>query len=296
MVVLDPSLKLGVDVFPCEDGHAQERALFPQVLATVQAGQLWMAERNMCTLGCLFGVQQRQVDFVIREHKSLTQQQVSQLQAVDQVETGNVFEQTVHLSYQGQRMQLRRIELRLFQPTRDGEHEIAILTSLPQCIASATLVAELYRQRWTVETLFQTVTSNFKGEIQSLADPKAALFSFCLALVAHNILAVVRAALRRVHGIGKIEAGLSDFYLVAEIQATYRGMMIAIEPADWHLFETCSLADFVQLLQDLANQVHLMSFLKQPRSPKKKKPPLIVDGKHRHVSTARLLNKAKISP
>jgi hypothetical protein len=26
---------LAIDVFPCEDGHAQERSLLPQVLATI---------------------------------------------------------------------------------------------------------------------------------------------------------------------------------------------------------------------------------------------------------------------
>jgi hypothetical protein len=46
-----------------------------------------------------------------------------------------------------------------------------------------------------VETLFQTVTKNFEGEIQTLGYPKAALFSFGLALVSYNILAVVRRAL-----------------------------------------------------------------------------------------------------
>jgi hypothetical protein len=46
--------------------------------------------------------------------------------------------------------------------------------------------------------------------------------------------------------------------------------------------------------QDLAQQVHLKSFLKQSRASKKKKPPLIVDGKHWYVSTARLLDKENI--
>ena len=53
--------------------------------------------------------------------------------------------------------------MRLKKVTRDGDWEIAILTSLPQTVASATDVAELYRGRWSVETLFQTVTKNFEG-------------------------------------------------------------------------------------------------------------------------------------
>ena len=31
LVVLDPALRLAVDIFPCEDGHAQERRLFGPV-------------------------------------------------------------------------------------------------------------------------------------------------------------------------------------------------------------------------------------------------------------------------
>src|SRR5208283_1793248 len=31
LVVLDASLRMPIDVFPCEDGHAQERALLPAV-------------------------------------------------------------------------------------------------------------------------------------------------------------------------------------------------------------------------------------------------------------------------
>ena len=41
LVVLDPSLMLAVDVFPCEDGHAQERSLFDKVLPTVEEDDEW---------------------------------------------------------------------------------------------------------------------------------------------------------------------------------------------------------------------------------------------------------------
>ena len=56
LVVLDSALMLAIDVFPCEDGHAQERALLDQVLATVEANDGWIEDRNFCTLGFLFGI------------------------------------------------------------------------------------------------------------------------------------------------------------------------------------------------------------------------------------------------
>ena len=40
-LVLDPALMLAVDVFPCEDGHAQEHSLLADVLLTVEEGDEW---------------------------------------------------------------------------------------------------------------------------------------------------------------------------------------------------------------------------------------------------------------
>lgn len=50
LVALDPQLRLAIDVFPCEDGHAQERSLRSQVLPTVEPRDLWIADRNFCTI------------------------------------------------------------------------------------------------------------------------------------------------------------------------------------------------------------------------------------------------------
>jgi len=46
LVVLDPALMLAVDIFPGEDGHAQERSLLKEVIATVEEDDVWIAERE----------------------------------------------------------------------------------------------------------------------------------------------------------------------------------------------------------------------------------------------------------
>jgi len=94
-----------------------------------------------------------------------------------------------------------------------------------------------------------------------------------LALLTYYILATVRAVLARVHGVGKIEAGLSEYYMVDEIQSTYRGMMIAVPPEIWSVFADCDRQQLAEILLDLAVRVHLKIFLKQPRASKKKKEP-----------------------
>ena len=56
LVVFDPQWELAIDVFACEDGHAQERSLLDKVLLTVMHKDLWIADRNFCTQDFLFGI------------------------------------------------------------------------------------------------------------------------------------------------------------------------------------------------------------------------------------------------
>jgi IS4 transposase len=289
LVVLDPISKLVVDIFPIEDGHAQERSRFNEVLAVVQPNQIWTGDRNFCTAEFLTTIANKEAFFVIRQHRSLGWKEVSELKAEGQTDTGDIFEQEIEICCEGKTLRCRRVVIKLFKPTRDKESEIAILTNLPPQVANTAKVAQLYRDRWNVETLFQTVTENFNGEIQTLAYPKAALFSLAMAFATYNILATIRAVLGSVHGVGKVEAGLSDYYLVDELQGTYRGMMISIPAPHWQVFETFSVTQIGKVLQHLAQYVNLKRFLKATRCEKKKRPPLIVDPNHRHVSTARLL-------
>jgi hypothetical protein len=265
LVVLDPILRLVVDIFPCEDGHAQERRLFHSVLETVKAKQLWIADRNMYTLDFLMGIAQRLASFIIREHQTLPWKAISELERVGEVEGGEIWEQVIQIQRTGEKLTLRRIVLRLAHPSRHGDDEITCLTNLPASDVSGMGVMPLYRERWQVEGLFLSVTQNFQGEIKTLAYPQAALFCFSLALVTYNILATLKAALASVHGVGKIEAALSDFYLVNELQGTYRGMMIAIPPPHWQGFADMPVADLADALKDLALKVDLKRFLKATR-------------------------------
>jgi len=116
------------------------------------------------------------------------------------------------LGLMGNCLKVRRLVVRLKTATGDGEREIALLTSLPQTVARAEYVAQLYRRGWSVETLFQTVTKNFEGENFSLVIPKVKNFIFGSKKVYYNILVVVRRALGSVHGVGKIESHLSELY------------------------------------------------------------------------------------
>ncbi|MGI8504302.1 MAG: transposase, partial [Hassallia sp.] len=184
LVVLDPSLMLAVDVFPCEDGHAQERSLFDQVLPTVEADDVWIADRNFCTLKFLFGIAAQKGYFLIRQHQNMPWQATDDFRLVGKSDSGIAFEQNILLSADdGELLKARRVKICLEQPNRDGDREIFIFTNLPSEVTGALLIAQLYRKRWKLETLFQVLTENLCCEINTLGYPKAALFTFCIAIV-----------------------------------------------------------------------------------------------------------------
>jgi Transposase DDE domain len=293
LVVLDPSLMLAIDVVPCEDGHAQERSLFAAVLETVQPKDVWIDDRNFCTLGLLTGIANRHAFFVTRQHKGLPYEEVTPLRRRGRVEGGEVWEQRVRLLHGATTLEVRRIQVVLEKPTRDGETELFILTNLPAETVDALRVAGLYRHRWTIENVFRELDEAFESEIDTLAYPKAALFGFCTGLAAYNVLSGVKAGLRAVHGAEKIDEELSNYYVADEITGTYRGMMIAIPSEEWLVFRSLSGEQWGEILRDLASRVDLARFRKHPRGPKKPRPKRQTDRRKPHVSTAKLLAQRK---
>ena len=294
LVVLEPALGLATDIFPCEDGHAQERALLPEVLDTVEASDLWIGDRNFCTTEFIFNIESKEAFFLVRQHQNLPWTAETKMVWVGHTDGGEVFEQIGVVSYEGKSCRCRRVVVQLERPTRDGETEIPLLTNLPEKDAPSVLVAQLYRKRWRVETLFQVATENFHCEIKTLGYPRAALFSFCMALVAYNLFSTLKGVLASVHG-SDCHDKLSYYYLGEELDATYQGMMIALPPEDWSDLGTMSLPQFSSLLQDWGQSVNLKAFTSTPRKAKKKKPKPPYDPRHPHVSTARLLSQKKKS-
>jgi len=288
-VILDPRLKLAIDVIPCEDGHAQERTLLPQILETVEPKDLWIADRNFCTIDFLFGIKSRRGYFVIRQHGNMPFELIGRRKRIGATETGVVFEQKMRIvDSEGNAATIRRITVRLHEPTRDDQTEIHILTNLPKKI-TAIRVAEIYRKRWTIETAFQEVALNLEGEIETLGYPRAALFSFCMALVSYNVLSVILAAMRAAHGIEAIEDRVSFYYMCDEIAATNRGLEIAVSEEYWaDAYATRTPTQIARELVRIAKKVKLSRYRKYKRGPKKPPPPMNKKRRN-HVSTARIL-------
>lgn len=63
---------LATDMIPCEDGHAQERSLSPEILGLVAPNDLWIADRNFCTMTLLSGIAKREAFYIIRQHANMS--------------------------------------------------------------------------------------------------------------------------------------------------------------------------------------------------------------------------------
>lgn len=184
LAVLDPEQMRIVDLFACEDGHAQERSLLDRVLQTVQGKDLWVADRNFCTAGFLRGIDRRGGCFVIRHHRGLVYETCGPWKEVGRSQTGYLMERTVRfVDDEGQWFSLRLVRVIADEKTRDGDTELLLLRNLPVRAADAQKVATLYRHRWLLETAFLHLTKTLRCEIQTLGYPKAALFGFCVAVM-----------------------------------------------------------------------------------------------------------------
>jgi len=292
LVIYEPELEMATDVFPCEDGHAQERSLLGEVVATVVARDLLIMDRNFCVRDFLHGISTRQAGFICRQHQGLPWQGDGEERFVGRGESATLYEQWVRVSdSEGSSRRFRRIRIVLKKATRDGDKELTLLTNLSKTAAHAKQIAEMYRKRWSIETAFQELEAHLHSEINSLGYPKAALFGFSVALVAYNVLAVVKGALRSMHGEHTIANELSGYYLAGHLQRTYDGMMIAIEEEQWTIFQTMSEQTFAATLQQLASKVNLAKFQKHKRGPKKPRTRRTRHSDQPHVSTAKLLKQ-----
>jgi hypothetical protein len=290
LVVFDPRLGLAVDVFPCEDGHAQERSLLPAVAATIEARDVYVMDRNFCVLEFLFSFHKKSAFFVARQHGNTPYNRLTGLKFVGNSATGKVFEQDVEITAPtGETLQIRRVVVTLNKPTRSDDKNLILLTNLPKEGVDALKVAELYRARWGIETAFQKLESHLNSEINTLGYPKAALFSFCLALVAFNLYAVVMAVLQATHPNKVIKDVVSEYYIAQEIDVAMDGISIAMTENERAVLTQASPSELATLLLDIASYVDLKKYEKNPRGPKK--PPIkrTQFKGHPHVSTAKLL-------
>lgn len=295
LCVLDPARQLILDFIPCEDAYTQERRLIEEIVNNLQPGQVWIADRNFCIAALIWELHVNRSFFVIREHAQNVRWTPRGVEtACGRTETGEVFEQAIEIHDDvGGRFSARRVRIALDQSTRDGATEMTILTNLPDDV-SAIQVAEGYRRRWTIETAFAVVQKCLEGEIRALGYPKAALFSYGVALFGFNVLQLLRSAMRAVHGEEKIEQSFSTHHMAEEIGMVWRGMTLLLNTAFWHRrYAQFDAGQIAAELKRLAQHVNLAHYKKVTRTSRKPPPKRRFSKNTPHLSTARLIEKRK---
>lgn len=289
LVVYDPRYEAVVDVFPMDDGHAQERSELDAVIETILPQQLWIADRNFCTLKWLYEIDARGSACLVRHHQQLHGTERGKLRKVGKTQTGTVWENQLELpSYGGRTLTVRRIVVRLLEPTRDGDTEIVLLTNLPAEVVDAVRVAELYRDRWKIEKAFNHITLAYHCEIKPLCYPRAALFCFANALVAYNAVSIMNALIGSEHGPEAVSS-LSHFYMASEITSVADGLLVALPEAHWSPIATMPIDDLVGEMRRIVQGIDLKRYRKSVRGPKKPTPKKIHNRRHVHVSVAKIL-------
>jgi hypothetical protein len=295
LVVLDSDRMLITDIFPCEDGEAQERRILPEVIPTAEEFDLWIADRNFCTTGFLFALAKQKACFAIRQHAStLSWDKESKRKKIGRCETGLIYERKLYLKQGDEILVVRQITIELYEPTRDGETEIRILTNLPEKDANALKVADLYLGRWTIENAFQEIEQALRSEINTLGYPGAALLGFSIAVLTYNALSVAKWAIEAEHHQTIQREQLSGYYLAAAVAEDYGGMMIALPEEEWtDRYGDLTASQLAAHLLACAKHVRPDTFQKNVRGPKLPRPKRSSGKIDHHVSTAALLDAAK---
>jgi hypothetical protein len=293
LALYEPASGTVIDVILEEDAHTQERDLLKEV--PVQAGELWILDRNLCVRSFLFRILRAGGSFLARRHKTtLPYEPAGPRESRGRCPTGKVYEQAILVddpAAPGSRHRLRLIVLELDEPTRDGETEIVLVTNLPAEVAAIDCCAA-YRGRWRIEGHFQVLTELLHCEIPSLSYPRAALFAFGMSVAAGNALAVLKGSLRAEHG-PEMAAEVSDGGVVSQVARLYPGMIKAVAPRRWPDLSDRPAPEVAGLLNELAARVPVERMLRARRGPKKPRPQRNKGDRHHHLATKKLLDEAK---
>ena len=288
LVIYEPGCSLITNTILCDDGHAQERKFLPQLVELVEGNDLWFADRNFCCSGYLIEIARRGGYFVIRQHSQTPWHPLEELVFQGETETGDVWEHrgVITNPTTGEQLEVRRIEIRLKTPTRDGDNTMSLFSNLPN-VVSSLVIADSYRKRWWIETAFQELESLLSGEIQTLCYPPAALFALSTAMVAYNILQCMVSSIEVSHPEETRE--ISAYHVSHTLLQTHAGLRLFSEAEDWEEFRTLDAREMGRFLIRLGGQVKYDSYAKRP--PSKKKPVRKSTKRKNHTSTAKLLNQ-----
>lgn len=298
VVVYDPDSHVVCDILACEDAHESERVGAAKLFDQAQPGQVWIGDRHFCTGPLLGTLAARGSSFIVREHaKHPRIQAMGDWSSPTPIETGRVREQSIELSLSDngstRSETWRRIDIELASPTTAGDQHLRLWSNLPAEVSAAT-IAQLYRKRWRIEGMFGRLESVMQSEIRTLGHPRAALLGFAVAVLAYNVLSVIKAVTEQAHRANHPELDVSTYHLALEIGRGYESLRMLL-PSE-HLPSAQDEPELLPRLLRLAHRLKPKQLATSKRGPKKPKDsPGYVDAKEarKQLSTARLIAQSK---
>lgn len=184
-----------------EDGDANETPWVPRLTQKVRAShagpRLWLADRQFSYPSTLAEFSQENDAFVVRSSKAVPFF-VDESRAAWQGKDGTGRDYVEAWGWLGKptlphRQYVRRITLQRGQ----GEEIILVTNLLDHDRYPAVDLLELYRDRTSIEYVFQRITEVFSLRRLIGTSPRATLFQLSLCLLLYNVLQLVRAYLAR---------------------------------------------------------------------------------------------------
>lgn len=293
LVVYDPDSGLVTDMLACEDAHAQERAVIEPLLAAAQPGEVWIADRNFCTRTIMQGWSDAGASFIVREHaKHPAVLETGPWRECGRIPSGNVHEQAISIAT-GPRP-WRRISVCLDAATDDGDREISLWTNLPQDISAAT-IAGLYRKRWKIEGMFQRLEAVLNSELTALGHPRAALLGFAVAVLAYNMLAVLKKSVEHANRKEAPSLDASTYYIAMLVNDALLTSLLLLPPGSFLRWTDAPAHELTDYLLRLASRIDpkRVSTATNKRRPREPKEYADAGQPGAHVSTARVLKQAR---
>ena len=88
-----------------------------------------------------------------------------------------------------------------------------------------------------------------------------------------------------------MEENVSTYHVAERSRGSTKGMMIALPPREWAIFQEVGAVEFAEFLQAAAELAWLAKYPLSHRGPKKPRPKQTSGKKNHHVATARLLDQ-----
>ncbi|RZF24725.1 hypothetical protein EVC45_37220 [Paraburkholderia sp. UYCP14C] len=136
-------------------------------------------------------------------------------------------------------------------------------------------------------------------EIRSLGRARAALLGFAVAILAYNVLAVLKRSVKITHTQTDeaitVAPDVSTSYLALHIRGQYEGMLVALPPEHWSHWSDAAPVVMAGKLSELASRVDPFQVRSRRRGLETHKltPYVEASTARSHHSTARLLMRAR---